>query len=107
MSIASMMMIHAVAMSKLPDHLWNSCIWMQTLPNTMQANILAFLSVEHLHFQYKDLHALASCLLASNNVDFWVKCGVANLLRTLQQHNSEGYPCFPGTIPQALYKLPK
>eukprot|EP00249_Psilotum_nudum_P022425 c28513_g1_i1 orf=280-1767(-) len=58
-------------------------MWIQTLPDATQASILMFLSAENSLFRSKDLELLASSLLASPDLDFWVARGAENLLRTV------------------------
>uniref|UniRef100_A0A7I4DHT7 Uncharacterized protein n=1 Tax=Physcomitrium patens TaxID=3218 RepID=A0A7I4DHT7_PHYPA len=68
-------------------------LWIQTLPNAMQTNILTFLSAERRHFLSKDLVALASTLLATRGIDFWVKLAASNLLNVLNGEPDEKMLC--------------
>lgn len=59
----------------------------------MQTNILTFLSAERRHFLSKDLVALASTLLATRGIDFWVKLAASNLLNVLNGEPDEKMLC--------------
>lgn len=67
----------------------------------MQTNILTFLSAERRHFLSKDLVALASTLLATRGIDFWVKLAASNLLNVLNGEPDEKMLCL-GMIPIIL-----
>ncbi|GAB4837815.1 hypothetical protein Ancab_027339 [Ancistrocladus abbreviatus] len=65
-------------------------MWIETLPDMVQARILSFLAYEHRRFCSRDLSILASNVLSGNVVaDFWVKKAARNLLDTLSQSNRE------------------
>ncbi|XP_076959005.1 uncharacterized protein LOC143634938 [Bidens hawaiensis] len=63
-------------------------MWLQTLPNTVQARILSFLTYEHAKFNKHDLSKLARELLVNaTEVDFWVKRAANQLLDIVSDSN--------------------
>ncbi|KAJ8637859.1 hypothetical protein MRB53_012126 [Persea americana] len=62
----------------------NRCIWIQTLPITMQSRILSFLATERCRFPAQDLHSLSANLLKQEpDLDFWVKKAARQLFDAL------------------------
>ncbi|XP_071729473.1 uncharacterized protein [Rutidosis leptorrhynchoides] len=63
-------------------------MWMQTLPNVVQARILSFLTYDHIKFNKKDLCQLATDLLVNETeVDFWVKKAARQLFDVVSDSN--------------------
>ncbi|XP_076922503.1 uncharacterized protein LOC143584307 [Bidens hawaiensis] len=63
-------------------------MWLQTLPNTVQARILSFLTYEHTKFNKQDLSKLACELLFNaTEVDFWVKRAANQLFDIVSDSN--------------------
>ncbi|XP_076917840.1 uncharacterized protein LOC143578048 [Bidens hawaiensis] len=63
-------------------------MWLQTLPNTVQARILSFLTYEHTKFNKQDLSKLARELLFNaTEVDFWVKRAANQLFDIVSDSN--------------------
>lgn len=63
-------------------------MWIQTLPNVVQARILSFLAYEHQRFCRKELCRLARILLSEGKgVDFWVKKAAKQLLDLVSVSN--------------------
>eukprot|EP01018_Ginkgo_biloba_P005815 Gb_19011 [translate_table: standard] len=68
-----------------------NCMWIQTLPSAMQSSILTFLSAEHSRFRKKDLEKLARNLVASLELDFWVRRAAENLFHTIIGPNTSQF----------------
>ncbi|XP_071740409.1 uncharacterized protein [Rutidosis leptorrhynchoides] len=63
-------------------------MWMQTLPNVVQARILSFLTYDHVKFNKKDSCKLATDLLVNETeVDFWVKKAARQLFDVVSDSN--------------------
>lgn len=61
-------------------------MFVQTLPNMVQARILSFLAVERQRFCRRDLRRLARDVLSGNDgLDFWVEKAARNLFDTLSE----------------------
>ncbi|XP_011626492.1 uncharacterized protein LOC18442769 isoform X1 [Amborella trichopoda] len=70
----------------------NRCMWIQTLPNSMQSKILSFLSIEHRRFHKRDLENLAINILKEPDLDFWVMKSAQNLLYLVTENASIPVP---------------
>nr|GEX24646.1 hypothetical protein CTI12_AA277900 [Tanacetum cinerariifolium] len=63
-------------------------MWLQTLPDIVQARIISFLTYEHAKFNKQDLAKLARDLLSNQtNVDYWVKKAAQQLLDVVSDSN--------------------
>ncbi|KAJ7529398.1 hypothetical protein O6H91_15G047900 [Diphasiastrum complanatum] len=70
-------------------------MWIQTLPSSMQANILSFLSTEHSRFHSRDLEMLCRRLLSSKDLNFWVlRAAEALLLRVTRSFSDQDEQLF-------------
>nr|XP_043630592.1 uncharacterized protein LOC122601927 [Erigeron canadensis] len=74
-------------------------IWLQTLPNVVQARILSFLVYHHDKFNKQDLSKLATHLLSDDNnnkvkIDFWVKKAARQLFDLVSDSNYKWVSCF-------------
>ncbi|WOG92866.1 hypothetical protein DCAR_0312143 [Daucus carota subsp. sativus] len=61
----------------------NRFMWIQTLPNALQARVLSYLAYDHTRFSAVDLSTLAKHLLSyddDQHLDFWVKTAAHHLL---------------------------
>ncbi|KAK2993406.1 hypothetical protein RJ640_021625 [Escallonia rubra] len=69
-------------------------MWIQTLPNTVQARILSFLALEHRRFSKRDLSRLVKDVLKDGKeIDFWVKKCARQLLDVLSESSYEWVSC--------------
>ncbi|KAD4180471.1 hypothetical protein R6Q59_023664 [Mikania micrantha] len=69
-------------------------IWLQTLPNAVQARILSFLAYEHAKFNKQDLTKLARNLLFdATEVDFWVRRAANQLFDVVSDSNFKWVSC--------------
>eukprot|EP00252_Welwitschia_mirabilis_P010753 TRINITY_DN2424_c0_g2_i1.p1 TRINITY_DN2424_c0_g2~~TRINITY_DN2424_c0_g2_i1.p1 ORF type:complete len:155 (+),score=17.13 TRINITY_DN2424_c0_g2_i1:48-512(+) len=59
------------------------CMWIETLPSTIQSSLLTFLRVENKRFRKTDLETLASRLMESPHLDFWSRRAARNLYLTV------------------------
>ncbi|XP_051150603.1 uncharacterized protein LOC127265009 [Andrographis paniculata] len=65
-------------------------MWIQTLPDMVQARILSFLAYDHQKFSKKDLCKLARIMLSEGSgLDFWVKKAAKHLLDLVSVSNYE------------------
>lgn len=64
-------------------------MWIQTLPNVVQARVLSFLAFDHKRFSGLDLSTLAKNLLTPDDqeIDFWVKRAARQLLDLVSDSN--------------------
>ncbi|KAJ0591461.1 putative fanconi anemia group E protein [Helianthus annuus] len=69
-------------------------MWMQTLPNMVQARILSFLVYENAKFNKQELSKLARELLFNaTEVDFWVRRGAHQLFDVVSDSNFKWVSC--------------
>ncbi|KAK4368681.1 hypothetical protein RND71_012473 [Anisodus tanguticus] len=69
-------------------------MWIQTLPNAVQARILSFLLYDCRRFCETDLYQLAETMLKEGKeLDFWVKQAAHQLLDVLSKSNHEWLSC--------------
>ncbi|XP_023757199.1 uncharacterized protein LOC111905706 [Lactuca sativa] len=70
-------------------------MWIQTLPNAVQARILSFLTYEHAKFNKQDLSKLARDILYNETVvDFWVNKAAHQLFDVVSDSNSKWVSSF-------------
>ncbi|KAM7509656.1 hypothetical protein LguiA_020109 [Lonicera macranthoides] len=70
-------------------------MWIQTLPNAVQARILSFLASDHRRFCLHKLSNLARAVLSDGQeVEFWVKRAARQLLDRVSDSNYEWVSCF-------------
>ncbi|PWA71817.1 hypothetical protein CTI12_AA277900 [Artemisia annua] len=63
-------------------------MWLQTLPDIVQARIISFLTYDHAKFNKQDLTKLARDVLSnSTSVDYWVKKAAQQLLDVVSDSN--------------------
>lgn len=64
-------------------------MWIQTLPNVLQARLLSFLAFDHISFSALHLYKLAKNLLTADEqqLDFWVKTAAHQLLDLVSHSN--------------------
>lgn len=64
-------------------------MWIQTLPNLLQARVLSFLAFDHIRFCALDLYKIANNLLTGDDyqLDFWVKTAARQLLDLVSHSN--------------------
>ncbi|KAJ9551206.1 hypothetical protein OSB04_015251 [Centaurea solstitialis] len=69
-------------------------MWLQTLPDVVQARILSFLTYEHAKFNKQDLSKLArDMLFDATEVNFWVKKAAHQLLDVVSDSNYKWVSC--------------
>ncbi|KAL8503105.1 hypothetical protein ACS0TY_022013 [Phlomoides rotata] len=74
--------------SSSPQEKRNRIMWIQTLPNLVQARILSFLAYDHQRFCKRELCKLARIVLSEGKgVDFWVKRAAQQLLDIVSVSN--------------------
>ncbi|PWA96247.1 hypothetical protein CTI12_AA030230 [Artemisia annua] len=62
-------------------------MWLQTLPDIVQARIISFLTYDHAKFNKHDLTKLAREVLSNTNVEHWVKKAAQQLLDVVSDSN--------------------
>ncbi|KAK1392767.1 Fanconi anemia group E protein, C-terminal [Heracleum sosnowskyi] len=95
-------------------------MWIQTLPNVLQARLLSFLAFDHMRFCAFDLYKLANNFLTADDhhhqlLDFWVKTAARQLLDLVSHSNfdwvsgfsldsdaHEEFEVFPDCLKQAV-----
>ncbi|KAM7512966.1 hypothetical protein LguiB_011841 [Lonicera macranthoides] len=79
----------------LPPTNTKRVMWIQTLPNAVQARILSFLASDHRRFCLHKLSNLARAVLSDGQeVEFWVKRAARQLLDRVSDSNYEWVSCF-------------
>lgn len=69
-------------------------MWIQTLPNVVQARVLSFLAYDYKRFCALDLSRLAKNLLSDvEGLDFWVQRGARHLLDVVSDSSYEWVSC--------------
>lgn len=75
--------------------LMDRVMWIQTLPNAVQARILSFLALDHRRFCSRKLSSLARAVLSdSQEVEFWVKRAARQVLDRVSDSNYEWVSSF-------------
>ncbi|KAL8160851.1 hypothetical protein V2J09_012340 [Rumex salicifolius] len=79
-----------IAYSSSPSDAHHRIMWMETMPNLVQARILSSLAYDCRSFSSLELFKLAASLLSrEKEVDFWVRSGARNLLDKLSERTQE------------------
>ncbi|KAK9947933.1 hypothetical protein M0R45_003528 [Rubus argutus] len=72
----------------------NRVMFLQTLPNMVQARVLSFLALDRQRFCGRDLAKLARNILSgSQGIDFWVQKAARHLLDVMPESNYEWISC--------------
>ncbi|XP_074355349.1 uncharacterized protein LOC141695024 isoform X2 [Apium graveolens] len=89
-------------------------MWIQTLPNLLQARLLSFLAFDYTTFSAPELYKLANNLLTSDDdhqLHFWVKTAARQLLDLVSGSNYDWVSGFsldsePHNVPEDFQLLP-